>query len=413
MTDSLFSGLRVVDCASYVAAPAAATFMGDFGADVIKVEPLEGDSYRWSYLVPGQPEPKHNYYWMIGSRNKRGLAVNLKDPAGLRVLETLLDTTDVFITNLPLAARKRLGISYTDLAPTRPRLIYVSLTAYGETGAEVEKAGFDSTTYWGRSGLMDIMREGPDADPLRPAQGLGDNPAGVTIYAAVVSALYRREKTGLGGEVTSSLLANGLWANALDIQAKLCGQIPPERVPRRDPRTWPLMNTYRCKDGKWLNLMILREEQKIGALLKALGHEDLTDDPRFATSEARRKNSGAMIETLEAIFATRDIEAWRTRLNAHGVTFDIIATLDDVIADPQALTIGALKPMRNDPAMLTVNSPFELTGVDKVAPGRAPGLGEHSQDILRDIGLPDDEIARLLADGVVSQGPVGPGRDAG
>lgn len=150
MGEGLFDGLKVIDCASWVAAPAAATLLADFGACVIKIEPLEGDPYRQSYTHI-QPLPKYNHGWLMGGRNKRSLAIDLKAPAGRNALHCLLDGADVFITNLPLAVRRRLGIGYEDVAPARLRLIYASFTAYGETGPEADKPGFDSTAYWARS----------------------------------------------------------------------------------------------------------------------------------------------------------------------------------------------------------------------------------------------------------------------
>src|SRR5258708_29229794 len=179
-----------------------------------------------------QPVPKHNHGWVLGAGNKRSLAIDLKNPAGRAVLYRLLDSAVVFIPSLPQTARRRLRIGYQDVAPTRPRLIYASFTAYGETGPEADKPGFDSTAYWARSGLMDAARANEEAEPLRAISGVGDQPMGVTLYAAIVSALYRRERTGQGGMVGASLLAGGLWANALSGQAKLCRTPPPPRQPR-------------------------------------------------------------------------------------------------------------------------------------------------------------------------------------
>ena len=402
MSQGLFKGLRVIDCASFVAAPAAATLMSDFGADVIKLEPLEGDAYRWSYLVPGQPVQKHNHYWMLGSRNKRSLALDLKTADGLRVLQRLLDSADVFITNLPLSVRRRLQIAYEDVSPRRPRLIYASFTAYGETGPEVEKPGFDATSYWARSGLMDMMRADAETEPLRPLGGLGDNPAGVTLYAAIVSALYRRERTGAGGLVTSSLLAAGLWTNSLAVQAKLCGVPIPPRQPR-DRVSNACVNTYRCRDGRWLNVMILNEDKLFAPLLRALGREELAEDPRFATRDTRRANAAELIAIFDREFTSRDLAEWRKALDAAGITFDIVGTLDDIPNDPQMRAAGALVPFAEEPDMLTVSSPFALAGIEKTGPGRAPDLGEHSEAVLREAGFDAAEIRRMREAGVFIQ----------
>jgi crotonobetainyl-CoA:carnitine CoA-transferase CaiB-like acyl-CoA transferase len=398
----LFDGLRVVDCASFVAAPAAATLMSDFGADVIKIEPPEGDPYRRSYAVPGQPVPKHNHLWMLGSRNKRSIVLDLKTAEGLEVLYRLLDTADVFITNLPLSVRRRLKVGDEDVCPERPRLIYASLTAYGETGPEVDKAGFDSTAYWARSGLIDLMRANLESEPLRPVGGLGDQPSSVTLYAAIVSALYRRERTGRGGKVSASLLAGGLWANALVVQASLCGAPVPPRQPREKSAN-ACVNTYRCGDGRWFNIMILNEERQFRSLLDVLGCAELASDPRFATPEVRRSNAQQLVAIFDGKFAERDQPEWRRRLDAAGITFDVVGTVDDIHDDPQMRAIGAVLPFIDDSGILTVNSPFDLEGVDKTPPGPAPALGQHSAEILREAGFTDAEIERLKETKAIGQ----------
>ncbi|HEY0423577.1 MAG TPA: CoA transferase, partial [Rhodopila sp.] len=222
MTESLFTGLKVIDCASWIAGPAAATMMSDFGADVIKIEPPgAGDPWRASTPIPGKPV---DYYWQLTSRNKRSLALDLKHPDGQAVLYRLVASADVFITNYPLPVRDRLKLAPADLLPLNPRLIYASFTAYGEAGEEAAKTGFDSTAYWARTGLMDMVRASPDTVPSRSMPGMGDFPSATGVYAAIVTALYRREKTGQGGVVRSSLLQSGLWANGCAVQTRLFGE---------------------------------------------------------------------------------------------------------------------------------------------------------------------------------------------
>lgn len=399
MGAGIFAGLKVVDCASFVAAPGAATLMSDFGADVIKLEPPEGDAYRYAYVPPGKPAPEHNFLWMLGSRNKRSLALDLKVPEGLRVLERLLDGADVFITNLPLLTRRRLKIGFEDLSPGRPRLIYASFTAYGESGAEADRPGFDTTGYWARSGLMDLMRP-VDGAPISSSGGMGDNPAAVMLYAAILSALYRRERTGLGGQVDVSLLAAGLWTNSLQIQANLCGMPSAPRV-RRTEGANACVNTYRCADDRWFNMMVLNEAKLFRPLVAAIGREDLADDPRFAEIAARRANSAALIAIFDERFAAHDLAYWREALNKAGVSYEIVATLDDVRQDAQAHTIGAITPFAHDPDLYTVSSPFNVQGSPKTPPGRAPELGEHSRAILQEIGFDDAEISNLKQSGVI------------
>ena len=199
MTEPLFAGLKVIDCASYVAAPAATTVLADFGAEVIKIEPPgDGDPWHSQYKRPGMPTASHNHPWLMDNRNKKGLALDLKSAAGREVLERLIAQTDVFVTNTPLPGRERLRIRYEDFAAKYPRLIYASLTAYGETGEEAGKTGFDATAYWARSGLMDEVRPDHRAIPARSVPAMGDRPTAMALYGAIVTALYQREKTGRG-----------------------------------------------------------------------------------------------------------------------------------------------------------------------------------------------------------------------
>jgi len=216
----LFEGLKVIDCGSFIAAPAAATILSDFGADVIKIEPPgAGDPYRHLTKLPGHPKSDQNYAWMLGSRNKRSLAVDMAKPEGKIAIQRLASQADVFITNYPAAVRKKLGIGYEALSGLNDRLIYASFSGYGENGAEATKPGFDVTAWWARSGLMDTVRASSESVPVRPANGMGDHSAGFTLYSGIVMALYQRQSTGKGTEVSSSLVANGLWANGYNAQA--------------------------------------------------------------------------------------------------------------------------------------------------------------------------------------------------
>ena len=394
-----FAGLKVVDCGSYIAAPAAATVLADLGADVVKIEPPEGDPYRYFYRSPGLPPSERNFAWQIDARNKRSLVLDLKRPEGLAVLQRLVADADVFITNLPLPVRERLRVDHAALQTLNPRLIYASFTAYGEAGAEADKTGFDATAYWARSGLMDLVRADHTAPPARSVSGMGDHPSAMALFGAITTALYRRERTGLGGVVRSSLLANGLWANAVMVQAELSGTIMPPRPPRSHAPN-PLANLYRCRDDRWLNLTVLNEARQFLPLLQALDCTDLADDPRFSDQPLRLRNHVELIERLDARFALHDLAHWRERLDRAGITFGVIGKMADLAQDEQMRAAGALVPLA-DGSGLTVSSPFEIVGTQKRAPGSAPELGEHSESVQRDSGFSEAEIAALRAGGVL------------
>jgi crotonobetainyl-CoA:carnitine CoA-transferase CaiB-like acyl-CoA transferase len=400
MGSLIFEGLKVLDCASFIAAPAAATMLSDFGATVIKIEPPGvGDPFRRIPELPGNPKSTHNYAWMLEARNKRSLALDLTTAEGQAVLRHLLVQTDVFITNFPPAVRQRLRITYEDLGPLNGRLIYASFTGYGETGAEANKPGFDSNAWWARSGLMDVVRPEAEATPARSVAGMGDHPSAVSLYAAIVTALYRREHTGKGGQVTTSLMANGVWSNGYFVQAKLCGASIEPRPPREHAFN-ALTNHYRCSDGRWLILSLLNEDRQWPVLVGCLARPDLLDDPLFATRPARHANARALIAFLDEVFATRDLTQWRSILDAAGLIFGVVATLDDIAADEQMHVNDVLVQFEDD-AMLTINSPLWVEGADKVQPRRPPALGEHSDEILRAAGYDDAAIQKLRMVGVV------------
>jgi crotonobetainyl-CoA:carnitine CoA-transferase CaiB-like acyl-CoA transferase len=401
---TLLDGLRVIDAASFIAGPVATTILADLGADVIKLEPPDGDPYRHRTGGPGVPESPYNYRWIVDNRTKRGLALDLRRPEGQAVLQRLVRRADVFVTNTPLGSRRRLGIRWDDLRPLNARLIYASITAYGEQGAEAPRSGFDSTALWARTGLMDLVRPSPESAPSRSLPGMGDHPTGVSLFAAIMAALYRREKTGTGTMVSTSLMANGLWWNAIQVQATLSGARVEPRPSREEPAT-ALANLYRCGDGRWFLLNVLNDDRDWPTLLKALERPDLGEDARFATTRARRDNARALVPLLDAVFATRPWHEWERILDAHGLTFGGVAAVDDVRDDRQMVDSGALVPMR-DPragALLTVASPLWLEGVEKMPARMPPELGEHSVDILREAGFDEAEIKDLLGARVVVQ----------
>jgi crotonobetainyl-CoA:carnitine CoA-transferase CaiB-like acyl-CoA transferase len=271
-------GLRVLDLASFIAGPVATTVLGDYGAEVIKIEPPgEGDPQRRLGQAHSVPQHPVNFCWHMTNRNKRAIVLDLKHPEGRSVFERLLKTADVMVVNFPLKVRTRLRMRYEDVAPINPRLIYGSMTGYGESGPDAEQPGFDSTAFFARSGLLDALTHegGPPAFSL-PAQG--DQMAGMNLFAAIAMALLHRERTGEGSEVSTSLHAGGLWSNAILAQGALLGAYVAPRPPRTKPRS-ALANQYRTADGRWIQLTIVREDKLWPELCKAMERTDLLEDP--------------------------------------------------------------------------------------------------------------------------------------
>src|SRR5215468_1686303 len=252
-SDNIFSGVKVVDFSTFVAAPGAAVILSDFGADVIKVEPPSGDLWRHAHQIPPMPLAKDAYPFHLANRNKRGIALDLKSPSAQRVLERLVKWADVFVVNTPHHARKKLKLEYEDVAQWNPRLIYADLTGYGEKGPDAALPGFDLTAFWARSGLLSMTRDA-GAPPTWPVAGSGDNATAVGLYAAIATALYRRERTGKGSYVTTSLLAEGVWSASVSIQAALCEAKFYALHDRKNPAN-AAMNVYRASDGTWFVLI--------------------------------------------------------------------------------------------------------------------------------------------------------------
>jgi len=395
MSANLFSDLLVIDCASFIAGPAAATVMSDFGARVIKIEPPGiGDSYRNLFRLRGTPDDI-DYFWALDSRNKESLALDLKLPEARAVLETLVKRADVFITNFPFPVRERLGLRAQDLLHLNERLIYASLSPYGEHGPERDRTGFDTTAWWARSGLMDMVRATGDTEPALSMPGMGDHPTAMAMYGAIVTALYRRQITGKGGEASTSLLANGLWSNSCQVQGALCGYELTGRGPRGSRGA--MTESYTTQDGRSFILVTTNPARDWPLLARAVGHPEWTQDSRFATPMERFANGAILVGLLEEIFASDTWEAWRDRLNAGGVTFGIVAKVDDHIADEQLEANAMLPEFVDGYGLRTVDSPFHLDGETKQAPRMAPAIGQHTRQILEEFGVDPVDIDTLAA----------------
>src|SRR6202051_4319989 len=283
--DNIFSGLKVVDFASFIAGPSAAVILSDFGADVIKVEPPVGDLWRRGHQIPPQPQAKEAYPWHLANRNKRGMTLDLKSPSAQPVLEKLVEY---------------------DVVQWNPRLIYADVTGFGEKGPDAELPGFDITSYWARSGLLSMTRDA-GAPPTWPVAGSGDNATAVGLYGAIVTALYRRERTGKGSYVTTSLLAEGVWSASVSIQAALCEAKFFGLHDRKHPANAAL-NVYRASDDTWFVLIVTPD--KLAAVAKAIGRTDLLTDPRFAEPAQLMQNMPQLTEILDQVFSAQPMAHW-------------------------------------------------------------------------------------------------------
>jgi crotonobetainyl-CoA:carnitine CoA-transferase CaiB-like acyl-CoA transferase len=398
-SDNIFSQLKVVDLASFIAGPSAAVILSDFGAEVIKVEPPTGDLWRHGHQIPPQPQAKDAYPWHLANRNKRGITLDLKSPSASQVLEKLVRWADVFIVNTPHPARKKLKLEYDDVVQWNPRLIYADVTGFGEKGPDANLPGFDITSYWARSGLLSMTRDA-GAPPTWPVAGSGDNATAVGLYSAIVTALYRRERTGKGSYVTTSLLAEGVWSASVSIQAALCEAKFFALHDRKNPANAAL-NVYRASDGAWFVLIVTPD--KLAAVAKAIGRADLLTDPRFSGPTKLVENMPQLTAILDDLFSSQPMAHWYDVFNGVHVTFGVVREPQEVINDPQLRANDIVVPLEGAGGKLnsTISSPIQVRGVTKVSAKRAPQLGEHNEEVLGHLGFNASEIDGLRASGAI------------
>src|SRR6202140_538767 len=371
--ENIFSGLKVVDLASFIAGPGAATILSDFGADVIKVEPPDGELWRSGQKIPPPPHSEEPYPFQLANRNKRGVALNLKAASAQQVLERLAKWADVFIVNTPHPARKKLKLEYDDVAQWNPRLIYADVTGFGENGPDSGLPGFDITSYWARSGLLSMTRDA-GAPPTWPVAGSGDNATALGLYSAIVTALYRRERRGEGAHVTTSLLAEGVWSASVSIQAALCDAKFFGLHDRMHPAN-AAMNVYRAKDDTWFVLIVTPD--KLAAVAKAIGRPALLTNPRFSDPAKLMANMPQLTVILDEIFCAEPMAHWYEVFNGVHVTFGAVRGPREVINDPQLQANDIIVPLDGAGGKLTstISSPLQVHGVAKLPAKRAPKIG--------------------------------------
>lgn len=400
----LLSGIRVIEAASMIMVPSVGAALADYGAEVIKLEPIEGDLNRRGHQIPGMPVHDYEYCFLPDNRGKRSLAIDLKAPEARSILRSLIETADVFLTNHRPKSLDGLGLGWPELQAINPRLVYAHGTGFGDAGEEIDKPGYDTVCYWSRSGIEANLF--PTDGWLGSAgYGAGDHPSGMALLSAVMMALFAREKSGRGTRVSVSLLASGAWSNAVMIQAKLLGAQFLDRRPREDSRSFTAVY-YRAADRRLFKMAVVNTQRDWPKVCRAIGRPELADDPRYATL-AERVKDGRMRELIalcDAAFASQPMSYWQRALEAADVPYSLVASLDDVVADRQMAANGVFVEI-DDPEfgrVRSVNTPMSIEGHPKVTPTAAPRLGEHTRPVLAEIGLDAEQIASLTRRGVVA-----------
>ena len=349
------------------------------------------------------PKAKDAYPWHLANRNKRGMTLDLKAASAQQVVEKLVKWADVLIVNTPHPARKRLKLEYEDVAGWNPRLIYADVTGFGEKGPDAALPGFDITAYWARSGLLSMTRDA-GAPPTWPVAGSGDNATAVGLYSAIVTApLSPGAAPARGSYVTTSLLAEGIWSASVSIQAALCGAKFFGLHDRKNPANAAL-NVYRAADDTWFLLIVTPD--KLAAVAKAIGRSDLLTDARFSEPATLMANMAQLTAILDEVFGAQPMAHWYEVFNGVHVTFGVVRGPQEVITDPQLRLNEIIVPLKGAGGKLTstISSPIQVHGVTKVPAMRAPELGEHNEEVLRNSDLTRRPSSGLQATGAVTGG---------
>ena len=396
-SDHLLEGIKVIDAASFIAGPSAATIMSDYGAEVIKIEPQSGDSLRNLIINGRMPIGPENYCWELTSRNKKSISLNLKDAKAQNILLDLVKEADVFITNMPFPIRKKLKITAEDIMPHNERIIYASLTGYGEVGPDADRTAYDSMAWWARSGLMDFVRPSNNSPVAWSTPGMGDHPTGMALYGAIMTALYKRERTGEGSEVSTSLMSNGAWANGVFIQAALMDVEFPDR-PEPLPRH-PFYDFYTTKDEREFALGMINSRIEWPKLADILDRKDWIDRGLF-DFENPFDNADILRAELSDEFKNRKLKEVDELLRNSAVTYGVLGRTTDHREDSQFLETETLVPLEHESFedLYTVNSPFNIVGENKINFSRAPKIGEHTEQVLTEMGYERSDLEELKSE---------------
>ncbi len=390
----ILEGIRVVSMGQIVAIPAASSLMADWGAEVIKLEPLIGEMHRGLRRSQGVQVGPVNWIMQVLNRNAKGLALDVKQPAGREAIYKLIERADIFLCNYERNAVKRLGMDYASLSKINPRLIYGVVSGYGKVGPDKDERGYDFTAGWARSGMMYMIGE-PGTPPAPQRAGMIDSSAGAHLLAGVLAALRHRDRTGRGQEVEVSLFHTGVWMLNMDVQNAIAGS-PPIKHDRTKTNN-PIWNSYQTKDGRWFWLAMLQPDPAWPGFCRAIERPDLENDPRFNSIDARQNNCVELIKIIEDALATQTMAEWERRFRQHNCIYGRVQSPTEVTTDPQAIAAGLFQEIEIPGAGMSrlVTTPVIFSDSTVSIRTPSPELGQHTEEILLDLGYTWEDLARL------------------
>ncbi len=398
----MLEGLKVVEYATYIAAPGAGGMMADWGADVVKIESPAGDPMRF-FFDSIATETAINPCFELDNRGKRAIVLDTTKPEALEALLKLIDGADVFLTNLRPSSLKRAGLDYETLAKRRPDLIYASVTGYGLQGAEADRAGFDIAAFWARSGVQALFTP-KDSEPFPLRTGFGDHTTSIATAAGILAALYERSKTGKGRLVEASLVraANYVLGSDVGIQ-HVFGKVASTRS--RVAQVSPLQNYFKTKDGRWVCLVSRQGGRDWEQVCKAVRRPDLFADPRFKSARGRRDNAVDLVAALDEAFGALTLEEAGAGLDEADIVWAPLQTPAQAAKDEQLLASGSTVdvPLARGGSFKSPASPVRFPGADDGPKGPTPRQGEHTRAVLAELGYSHEQIDAMIAAGAAQQ----------
>jgi crotonobetainyl-CoA:carnitine CoA-transferase CaiB-like acyl-CoA transferase len=393
-------GIKVVEMGVWVAGPSCAAILCDWGADVVKIEPPTGDPFRGLFASALGAAIPVNPPFEIDNRGKRSVALNLEHADGAKIARRLLDEADVFVTNMRPRVCDQFGFSYEDIRKTNPRIVYAQLTGQGPDSPDANRASYDIGGFWSRAGVGASLTP-PDGPIPQQRGGMGDHMTGMAAAGAISAALFRRERTGEGQRVAASLVRTGVYMMGWDyaLEMRLGARTTPYD---RFHAPNPIINCFQAKDGRWMWLLLLQGDRHWPDLVRALGREDLLTDERWSNIVKRRDNAASLVEELDKVFATKTLEEWGPIFDEHNVWYAPVNTITQAMQDPMVQASGAFAEVEGPSGPIRlVNSPVDFYGTPHALRGLPPELGQHTEEVLLEMGYDWDGIIALKESGAI------------